>query len=90
MVGRGERNRCQPAVALLAEGVDRNKVMGVAPVILIKVALLAEGVDRNKNKEELRAGCPDVALLAEGVDRNLMSARPTRRWQCRPPRGGRG
>ena len=35
-----------PFVALLAEGVDRNKAMGTytAPIL---VALLAEGVDRN-------------------------------------------
>ena len=33
-------------VALLAEGVDRNK-MGVMGAALASVALLAEGVDRN-------------------------------------------
>ena len=35
------------AVALLAEGVDRNTVRNVEGVDLAEVALLAEGVDRN-------------------------------------------
>ena len=34
-------------VALLAEGVDRNKAMLIASIIEFIVALLAEGVDRN-------------------------------------------
>ena len=34
-------------VALLAEGVDRNKNCVVAPAEVKAVALLAEGVDRN-------------------------------------------
>ena len=56
------------AVALLAEGVDRNKkASSVAPAP--QVALLAEGVDRNIIGD---AGGDNavVALLAEGVDRN--------------------
>ena len=36
-----------PAVALLAEGVDRNNSHGIATVDGNVVALLAEGVDRN-------------------------------------------
>ena len=36
------------AVALLAEGVDRNK-NGTVGILLPVVALLAEGVDRNRN-----------------------------------------
>ena len=58
------------AVALLAEGVDRNPY---APhsIIYQRVALLAEGVDRNFSKNAVR-GQPQVALLAEGVDRNQM------------------
>ncbi len=56
------------AVALLAEGVDRN--WNALPVLVtVWVALLAEGVDRN-----WQMGQPStatfVALLAEGVDRN--------------------
>ena len=35
------------AVALLAEGVDRNKVLSDNPSLVNSVALLAEGVDRN-------------------------------------------
>ena len=56
------------AVALLAEGVDRN-----LPCLKIKkykyVALLAEGVDRNILTGEFEQRW-EVALLAEGVDRN--------------------
>ena len=55
-------------VALLAEGVDRNRdgSKKLAPFV---VALLAEGVDRNDSY----AGAlpePQVAPLAEGVDRD--------------------
>ena len=35
------------AVALLAEGVDRNKHRNKQRVTAVSVALLAEGVDRN-------------------------------------------
>ena len=38
-------------VALLAEGVDRNKIAG-ALVEFCKVALLAEGVDRNTERDD--------------------------------------
>ena len=38
-------------VALLAEGVDRNRRNFVAQNVEIRVALLAEGVDRNTMKE---------------------------------------
>ena len=58
-------------VALLAEGVDRNKIK----IMLIAhnaVALLAEGVDRNNDNKRLCGGGGQVALLAEGVDRNLL------------------
>ena len=57
------------AVALLAEGVDRNTVAVTLVSKTLSVALLAEGVDRNCTltvfPHPLR-----VALLAEGVDRN--------------------
>ena len=56
-------------VALLAEGVDRNKSSHETLTRMTRVALLAEGVDRNA-----QADCNhprgQVALLAEGVDRN--------------------
>ncbi len=56
------------AVALLAEGVDRNVCTDITSNPF-QVALLAEGVDRNSiNALPMRAYA--VALLAEGVDRN--------------------
>ena len=57
------------AVALLAEGVDRNDTLeGIhAPG---HVALLAEGVDRNLVYRYPMNHLFEVALLAEGVDRN--------------------
>ena len=57
------------AVALLAEGVDRN-FSSVPSRSGALVALLAEGVDRNKNSSSLSLSSACVALLAEGVDRN--------------------
>ena len=58
------------AVALLAEGVDRNtheSALRWADV----VALLAEGVDRNFYITQITNADWTVALLAEGVDRNI-------------------
>ena len=62
------------AVALLAEGVDRNSGLGVV-LDAVRVALLAEGVDRNcaQNTALIVA---QVALLAEGVDRNFSGNQP--------------
>ena len=75
-------------VALLAEGVDRNKEVN-ALFNNIRVALLAEGVDRNG---KVLDAAPDVrvALLAEGVDRNRNTATAKPTEAGRPPRGGRG
>ena len=56
-------------VALLAEGVDRNRISAAMSSQERRVALLAEGVDRNRLGFRLSAGFR-VALLAEGVDRN--------------------
>ena len=57
------------AVALLAEGVDRN--FSFMPLFFSSsVALLAEGVDRNLGKGSNLGRIYNVALLAEGVDRN--------------------
>ena len=61
------------AVALLAEGVDRNKADDL-PTLKMSVALLAEGVDRNGIPTIEKYVDKDVALLAEGVDRNLWKA----------------
>ena len=44
------------AVALLAEGVDRNSVMPVKSANVI-VALLAEGVDRNLLGKAISGSC---------------------------------
>ena len=61
------------AVALLAEGVDRNTENRFRQLCPDRVALLAEGVDRN-NGRKLRDELQLVALLAEGVDRNTYKA----------------
>ena len=57
------------AVALLAEGVDRNRYVE-AFFQEPNVALLAEGVDRNSVMRSKSGVSVGVALLAEGVDRN--------------------
>ena len=44
-------------VALLAEGVDRNKIMPDNKKSSLHVALLAEGVDRNTNWYKLHRRC---------------------------------
>ena len=77
-------------VALLAEGVDRNKVLSDNPSLVNSVALLAEGVDRNRASEEYQSYLEKVALLAEGVDRNSGKQRAAVEAESRPPRGGRG
>ena len=56
-------------VALLAEGVDRNKTH-ICASTAYNVALLAEGVDRNVVLDGDQEIGVQVALLAEGVDRN--------------------
>ena len=78
------------AVALLAEGVDRNVHSLMPPLDGFGVALLAEGVDRNTMKEVSTISKRKVALLAEGVDRNLDAKDDPQRLKGRPPRGGRG
>ncbi len=40
------------AVALLAEGVDRNRIQTAPTGRKVRVALHAEGVDRNSNAED--------------------------------------
>ena len=76
------------AVALLAEGVDRNKGVCVVDALL-EVALLAEGVDRNVTLAA-RLDLLAVALLAEGVDRNSKASISLHARRSRPPRRGRG
>ena len=77
------------AVALLAEGVDRNDCIN-APSYSDWVALLAEGVDRNLYEKLLDRELIRVALLAEGVDRNCPVRPLVAAYGGRPPRGGRG
>ena len=76
-------------VALLAEGVDRNRFTQ-SRTNWQEVALLAEGVDRNENWMATAGEQEWVALLAEGVDRNYFDQTWTRAMPSRPPRGGRG
>ena len=76
------------AVALLAEGVDRNGWL-LLTVTVQNVALLAEGVDRNLH-QRCRTQKQQVALLAEGVDRNRDDAKKIEKTVGRPPRRGRG
>ena len=61
------------AVALLAEGVDRNIRTTAGFKKGNTVALLAEGVDRNNLTGDEAERIYNVALLAEGVDRNVSS-----------------
>ena len=76
------------AVALLAEGVDRN-ISRADYLRRAVVALLAEGVDRNDCLcKQLMSW--QVALLAEGVDRNAVVVGCNQASSSRPPRGGRG
>ena len=77
------------AVALLAEGVDRNTFAGPHKA-QIGVALLAEGVDRNASTSVSTPIGSEVALLAEGVDRNTFAGPHKAQIGGRPPRGGRG
>ena len=76
------------AVALLAEGVDRNPPL-TQPQHPPRVALLAEGVDRNICTSSTTQMFL-VALLAEGVDRNRFPWYFKSYTFGRPPRGGRG
>ena len=78
------------AVALLAEGVDRNADVRCGQQKVSAVALLAEGVDRN-----VVSGYQAVALEKSPSSRRAwieMSAdKPSKKITIsRPPRGGRG
>ena len=78
------------AVALLAEGVDRNLKSPSSITAELQVALLAEGVDRNIFGRNLR-----VDLVASPSSRRawidiMECERIQIRTFCRPPRGGRG
>ena len=76
------------AVALLAEGGDRNIKLPEGET-LPEVALLAEGGDRNR-LVMMTVPLVKVALLAEGGDRNDGVLLTELVEIGRPPRGGRG
>ena len=75
-----DRNKSRPAgilsgtVALLTEGVDRNRYTMMAEALQSIVALLTEGVDRNFRPRTSPMSAT-VALLTEGVDRNCILER---------------
>ena len=76
-------------VALLAEGVDRNKCE-----CIVDIDSTTSPSSRRAWIEIIRSwhrSCPQrVALLAEGVDRNLDDKGVQAYCDGRPPRGGRG
>ena len=77
-------------VALLAEGVDRNKKSYTDYYNEYAVALLAEGVDRNSICQEFF----ETFLRSPSSRRAWIEIPlPLRKCRCvrrRPPRGGRG
>ena len=77
------------AVALLAEGVDRNAMLALMPLICA-VALLAEGVDRNQRSGQhyaSRRQSPSSRRAWIEISKRMRSERSA---SGRPPRGGRG
>ena len=82
-------SRARGLVALLAEGVDRNKALRKHTAV-VRVALLAEGVDRNLFNDDQRVPeCWSPSSRRAWIEiTSLMIATPL---ACsRPPRGGRG
>ena len=77
------------AVALLAEGVDRNISVPSFPSAAA-VAHHPAGGDFKKKKQKRGDKREKVAHHAEGVDRNFCKLLPKDFCCCRPPRGGRG
>ena len=76
-------------VALLAEGVDRNRSA------LIEYYITAKSPSSRRAWIEISGvgtyrPSSFVALLAEGVDRNRLVMMTVPLVKCRPPRGGRG
>ena len=77
-------------VALLAEGVDRNRARVDLQGLGNGVALLAEGVDRNEEEKamkERRKASPSSRRAWIEIELCLGEANQSGR---RPPRGGRG
>ena len=77
------------SVALLAEGVDRNKVMG-REFDDLKASPSSRRAWIEIKVMSLRLKSAVVALLAEGVDRNTFKDDLHAAVYGRPPRGGRG
>ena len=77
------------AVALLAEGVDRN-TNGASPVPLDETSPSSRRawIEIQLSSDAREGG--KVALLAEGVDRNAELPNYGKESVGRPPRGGRG
>ena len=76
-------------VALLAEGVDRNKAFKEILSNGIKSPSSRRAwIEILENHQSKRHG--NVALLAEGVDRNTFGMTRRTLTDRRPPRGGRG
>ena len=77
------------AVALLAEGVDRNSCVSL-PDICPARSPSSRRAWIEIDSPASGGGCPGVALLAEGVDRNDHWFNVAEGGKRRPPRGGRG
>ena len=77
------------AVALLAEGVDRNYVRTCNPTDAeMSPSSRRAWIEIPRTSAISRPS--QVALLAEGVDRNLLQDLRNTAGLRRPPRGGRG
>ena len=77
------------AVALLAEGVDRN-IIGTDYIwdAIKSPSSRRAWIEISTHRHESYG--ITVALLAEGVDRNMQAALSHIKERGRPPRGGRG
>ena len=78
------------AVALLAEGVDRNTIINHILLLDEHVALLAEGVDRNPPlMKNIWVKEPSPSSRRAWIEISLLNKRKHTETG-RPPRGGRG